>query len=265
MSAATPSRFFDRFERRSVVNLRLEATTALRVGVGRAHDAITTDLPVLRNALGEPILPGSSLKGVARSQLEALLRAREVGRVCDPFMEPCVKDEEREEDRNTSARDRAEAWRQRIEDSVCSVCEIFGAPSLASHVTFAEARPVPGSWATSVRDGVAIDRDLGRVAGPRKYDFEVVEAGAVFQLRVTMENLDPRREGAVLHALKLIDDGFVPVGGFSSRGLGMMQRTGTPTVKEMTADSLVPREVPWEQWVDERERAFGAWLEEEEG
>jgi len=264
MSAASSSLFFDRFTRRSVVELQLEAASAIRVGVGRAHDALTTDLPLLRNSIGEPILPGSSLKGVVRSQLEALLRGRGVGTVCDPFVDPCVDDSERKEDRGKPARDRAATWRGRMEDEVCSVCEIFGAARLASHVTFSEARPVEGTWATSVRDGVAIDRDLGRVAGPRKYDFEVVEAGAVFELRVTMENLDLRQEGAVLYALRLIEEGFVPVGGFSSRGLGMMRRAGAPSVKEMTAESVVPRTVPWEDWAGERERAFNAWLEKGE-
>src|SRR5690606_22340524 len=87
-SAATRVTMLDRFERRTVLHLRLEATTAFRIGVGRSHDATTTDLPVLRDAAGVPVIPGSSLKGVVRSQIEALMRARNI-EACDPFVAPC--------------------------------------------------------------------------------------------------------------------------------------------------------------------------------
>ncbi len=53
----------------------LLALTALRIGAGRATEIIAADLPVLRDALGAPFIPGASLKGALRAQVEAVVRA----------------------------------------------------------------------------------------------------------------------------------------------------------------------------------------------
>src|SRR5438477_13163565 len=60
---------------RLVVTGDLVALTALRIGAGRASDVTGNDLPVLRDALGSPFVPGASLKGAFRARLEALIRA----------------------------------------------------------------------------------------------------------------------------------------------------------------------------------------------
>lgn len=259
-SAATRVTMLDRFERRTVLHLRLEATTAFRIGVGRSHDATTTDLPVLRDAAGVPVIPGSSLKGVVRSQIEALMRARNI-EACDPFVAPCIGNPEGGDEQNADMKSRAAGWRAHVA-TACEACAIFGAPSLASHVMFSEARPVEGTEpVVRVRDGVGIDRDLGRVAGKLKYDFEVVEAGAQFEVRVRMDNLDHAQEGAVLFGLQLIEEGVVAIGGFTSRGLGVMRRAATPKVWEMTAERLSLEPLEWESWSNLRLAAFLQWME----
>lgn len=48
--------------------------TALRIGASRSTQVDEPDLPVLRDALGRPYIPGSSFKGALRSYTEAVLR-----------------------------------------------------------------------------------------------------------------------------------------------------------------------------------------------
>lgn len=66
---------FAALQNRLVVTGELVALTALRIGAGRAVDFEGTDLPVLRDALQRPFIPGASLKGALRARMEALIRA----------------------------------------------------------------------------------------------------------------------------------------------------------------------------------------------
>lgn len=63
------------FTSRIYISGRLHLDTALRIGVGKSNDVAGVDMPVLRDAIGNPIIPGSSMKGVLRSYLEAVFSA----------------------------------------------------------------------------------------------------------------------------------------------------------------------------------------------
>lgn len=54
---------FDVFKNRLEITGTLTTVTALHIGVGRSTEPIGSDLPVLKDALGRPLIPGSSLKG----------------------------------------------------------------------------------------------------------------------------------------------------------------------------------------------------------
>jgi CRISPR-associated RAMP protein (TIGR02581 family) len=69
-----PISSFAAFRNRLSVSGTLVALTALRIGVGRDNSVIGNDLPVLRDVFGAPFVPGASIKGALRAQLEALLR-----------------------------------------------------------------------------------------------------------------------------------------------------------------------------------------------
>src|SRR5215207_10121039 len=56
-------------------DFRLTCTTGLHIGAGKSADLAGSDLPVLRDALGRPIVPGSSLRGILRSGVEAICLA----------------------------------------------------------------------------------------------------------------------------------------------------------------------------------------------
>src|SRR5688572_7313823 len=147
--------------------LRLTGTlttrTGLRIGSGDAGELDAVDLPVLRDALGYPFIPGSSLKGSLRSTVEALLRGAAASPgtglwSCDPFGG--------EKDAQRACGYHPPEGRAKVDlGNHCAVCRLFGSHLVASHVRFsdamlsASARENPRA-PVEIRDGVAIDRDL---------------------------------------------------------------------------------------------------------
>lgn len=75
-------------------------------------------------------------------------------------------------------------------------------------------------YATQVRDGVGIDRDLGTARPGIKYDFEVVVSGAQFQIEVLAENIEHWEIGLLLGVLGIWEQGSLAIGGKSTRGPG---------------------------------------------
>jgi CRISPR-associated protein Csm3 len=237
--------WFDAFVHRTSVEGTLAARTGLRVGCGRDLDSLATDLPVLRGHDREPFIPGSSLKGVLRAGSEKLLRGIAVSKAvapevlkriaCDPLLDPCVTGKDDEDAANPVSE--LASHHQRLEQRVCLVCATYGAAGLASHVRFRDAHVV-GPFSIQVRDGVAIDRDLGRVSGSKKYDFEIVEPGAKFGLHVEIENGKDWQIGLLRATLSLLGDGLLRVGGFGSRGLGAVDVSDL-TWTRRTVDDVV--------------------------
>lgn len=240
------SPLFYGFGRRVRLSATLRCETALRIGCGKTLFTEQTDLPVMRDATGKPLLPGSSLKGAIRAQVEAILRAQgelqaekkgmiaaqrqtELQRwACDPIgQNHCCESQEVRDRRaqgslktRTPATDRAKEAREVVLHA-CYACRIFGAPGLQSHVLFSDAR-VEGDATPEQRHGVALDRDLARAANKRKYEFEVMPIGSRFPLRIDVQALPLALEGALLAALELLSEGYLRLGGFKSRGMGQM-------------------------------------------
>ena len=223
---------FDTLKHRTTLTARLEAETAFRVGAGKSLDAVTTDLPVLRAGGESFLVPGSSLKGLFRSSSEQLLRAcAPVGQerkfACDLFAKDesgreiacwAIPQDLKDKWDEWKVADRVKATREHLEQNMCRACATFGAQGWAAVARFSDAM-VKGASVT-VRDGVGLDRDLGRAADRIKYDYEVINPGAWFELRIALENALDWQIGLLLAALDQIDDGAVRIGGFGSRGLG---------------------------------------------
>ncbi len=66
---------FSTFSSRLHITGTLTFQTGMRIGAERSLSVTSPDLPILRDALGHPYIPGSSLKGILRSTIEATLRA----------------------------------------------------------------------------------------------------------------------------------------------------------------------------------------------
>ncbi|MCQ3933167.1 MAG: CRISPR-associated RAMP protein [Chloroflexi bacterium] len=65
---------FSRFSSRVYLEGQLHLRTPLRIGTGKVADVTGPDMPVIKDALGNPVIPGASLKGAMRSYVEAILR-----------------------------------------------------------------------------------------------------------------------------------------------------------------------------------------------
>src|SRR5215216_2517697 len=91
--ANEPIYSFAALQNRLQVQGTLTAQTALRIGSGRSSDINGNDLPVLRDSLGAPFVPGASLKGAFRARVEALVRAVQPGQALDlPEIEEHMRD-----------------------------------------------------------------------------------------------------------------------------------------------------------------------------
>jgi len=227
---------FHHLERRWRLAGTLTTRTALRIGASDAG-LEGVDLPVLKDGRGYPMIPGASLKGAVRSTVEALVRG--VGatsralRACNPLL---VEGDAR------GCGQHARGARASVDlTDHCAVCRMFGSHVVASHVRFCDAHVRVGRderLPIELRDGVAIDRDLRRVYGAHKYDFEVVSPGTVFDVEIFIDNPQPWWMGLLAMGFDQVAEGFTAIGGFTSRGLGRVTFSWS-TLRRETAKGLL--------------------------
>lgn len=228
---------FDMLRERIVLTGVLTTQTALHIG-GGASEIEAVDLPVVKTNRGDPFIPGSSIKGVVRSTVEALLRSAEIPslRACNPL----INDMKRADvscgahfNRNAPIRDH------------CAACRLFGSHLVASHVRFSDAHlNHRGSLSPlEKRDGVSIDRDLRVAADKRKYDLEVVAPDTPFALEILVQNAEPWMMGLLVTGLDALQSGMTALGGFTSRGLGRIRIDWT-TLTRMTAKQMLTGNTP---------------------
>lgn len=221
---------FESLHERYRLRATLRTLTGLRIGSAKSLDVASTDLPVVRDGLGRPYIPGSSLKGSLRSGLEALLRGlgHEALRACDPFRAPCIPPDP------APGSPPPDPTRE-----LCTACGLFGSQHMAGRL-FVHDLPLvsPEDARPQVRDGVGIERDLERARDGLKYDYEIVPVGVAFAMELLLENPDRTQLALVLKALELLGDGQILLGGFTSRGLG---RVGLeqPSLERTTPERLL--------------------------
>ncbi|MGI0493501.1 CRISPR-associated RAMP protein Csx7 [Alkalinema pantanalense CENA528] len=219
---------FDKFQNRLEIIGTLNTVTAIRVGAGRSIDPIGTDLPVMKDVLGQPIIPGSSFKGALRSRVEAFLRAVNSDFASAPsdLIDKPQDDIKKLKEAYRADPDRNdEALTKAILAKTDQVSQIFGAPWLAGKLQIRDLTVMPGTWFGQYqeRDGVGIDRDTETAVGGAKYDFQVVPAGTVFQFQAVIENAEDWQLGLLMLGLNQFEREQVPLGGARSRGLGVVK------------------------------------------
>ncbi|MCX7621834.1 MAG: RAMP superfamily CRISPR-associated protein, partial [Acidimicrobiales bacterium] len=206
----------------TITTLDIEIETRSGLRIGGPSDRDTTDIPVHRNPDGQPIIPGSSLKGVLRSTGERILRAKSV-RTCDVFDDPCGgKPSEREVK----------------EAELCWCCQLFGSAHRAGRFFAADLLP-SGGVETVVRDGVGINRQELKAQDKVKFDYEVVPPGVVFRGKVRIEDRRPGDLGLLLGLFELFELGVVGLGGGTTRGLGSVG-CRVVRVEELVASTWKP-------------------------
>jgi CRISPR/Cas system CSM-associated protein Csm3 (group 7 of RAMP superfamily) len=176
---------------------------------------------------GQIHIPGSSLKGRFRSHAEWILRLLlDPEAVCDPFATNGGCFVSHRED--PSGRRRLSAGQAYSQS--CPACRTFGNCFLASPVRIEDARPLPGPRAgagggqagLARRDGIAIDRFTGGVAGSAKFDYQVAERVA-FVTRLRWRRFEPWQVGLLAYVLHDLEDGVIGIGHGWSKGLGRMR------------------------------------------
>lgn len=232
---------FDVFKNRLEITGTLTTVTALRISQGRSLEPIGSDLPVVKDALGKPLIPGSSFKGAMRSRLEAFLRgihpdlAQDPSELVSKDMNERVKAMKEQHGKDDNALTAA------LDSMTDEASKIFGTPWQASKFQVRDLTIKPETWFGQYqeRDGVSINRDTETAEDGRLYDFQVVPAGVKFDFQAIFENADDKKIlnsetgdeesigywelGLIMVGLQQFKMQQIPLGGGCSRGLGVVQ------------------------------------------
>ncbi|MGJ3250429.1 MAG: type III CRISPR-associated RAMP protein Csx7 [Elainellaceae cyanobacterium] len=216
---------FDVFKNRLELNGILTTVTALRISQGRSTEPIGSDLPVVKDSLGHPLIPGSSFKGALRSRLESFLRgintrfAVDPSELTDPNWTRWLKEQKQAHENNDAAL--TEALMQQTD----LVSRVFGSPWAAGKFQVRDLTVFSDTWFGQYqeRDGVSIDRDTETAAEGKLYDFQVVPAGTPFEFKAVVENAQDWELGLLMIGLHQFETEQIPLGGGRSRGLGVVR------------------------------------------
>lgn len=217
-------RTHDRLERMLQFELRLVTRTGLHIGAGKNAGLASSDLPVMRDANGWPLVPGSSLRGRLRAAIASLVDALGLDQA-RPKPESSAgtlagewehwKLVDRLFGRIPKDKDDGRAYGSRLQFSDL-LCERLEGPD--------DFVPI------ELRDGVGIARETRTAGTGIKYDLEVVPAGTTFRGQVRFLNPADYEIGLVAQALAMLDEGLLLLGGKSARGLGWVEVAVTPPV-----------------------------------
>jgi CRISPR-associated RAMP protein (TIGR02581 family) len=219
---------FDTFKNRLEITGTLWTVTAIRISAGRSTEPIGSDLPVIKDALGQPLIPGSSFKGALRSRLESFLRGI-VGTnrklVANPAIEEewSITSQEMKKIKEDFQDD--QSLTAEIIKHTDLVSHLFGSPWIASKFQVRDLTVQPDAWFGQYqeRDGVSIDRDTETAADGKLYDFQVVPAGTPFNFKAIVENAEDWELGLLTIGLHQFETEQIPLGGGRSRGLGVVR------------------------------------------
>lgn len=216
---------FDTFKNRLEITGVLTTITALRISAGRSTEPIGSDLPVIKDALGQPLIPGSSFKGALRSRLESFVRGIDPSLAANPAIESewSINTDNMNKLKNTADND--QSLTQQIIEKTDLVSLLFGSPWIASKFQVRDLTVLPETWFGQYqeRDGVAIERDTETAAEGKLYDFQVVPAQTQFEFKAVVENAEEWELGLLMIGLHQFETEQIPLGGGRSRGLGVVK------------------------------------------
>lgn len=232
---------YNRFENRTVISGIIEAVDPIHIGASAKESLNPVDMDdhVLKDSNGNPIIPGSTIKGVVRSRFEAVMLS--LGKnVCDIFNdkdEKCADKKTIKEITKSKISDEEKATE--LYNKSCDVCKLFGGRAIAGKLRFKDCSFIGEKCAYEKRDGVGIDRDTGAAARGVKYDFEIVPKGTCFDFTLIAENLDKQQMKYLDFIIKMLEGNsiaegdYISIGGKTTRGLG---RIKLKDIKKTTID-----------------------------
>lgn len=193
---------------------------------------------------GTPVLPGSSLRGVLRSQAERIARTLatydawrsaprnperkvEFGKTCPACNPLTAKTTDAVASCNSFIKERLSMQERRTldekgaEDKLCLACRLFGSPWNGSRLRVEDAFLIPGTGQQKVLDFLAIDRFTGGGLDGAKFD-AVVLWKPQFKVRLFLENPVGWELGWLALALRDLHEGLATVGFGAAKGFGRM-------------------------------------------
>lgn len=222
---------FQTFKNRLELQGTLKTITALRISQGRSTEPIGSDLPVVKDALGKPFIPGASFKGALRSRLESFLRgvdptlAEDPNQLVSSDRMTRIREIKDEIEKRQDKINKDEELTKQLLAQTDLTSQLFGSPWIASKFQVRDLTVNTETWFGQYqeRDGVSIDRDTETAADGRLYDFQVVPAGTEFAFRAVVENAEEIELGLLMIGLHQFETEQIPLGGGRSRGLGVVK------------------------------------------
>jgi CRISPR-associated RAMP protein (TIGR02581 family) len=216
---------FDTFKNRLEITGKLTTVTALRISAGRSTEPIGSDLPVIKDALGRPLIPGSSFKGALRSRLESFLRGIDPNLAEDPANYTSSTRNNQVKDLKVKYKNDDLNLTQELLDLTDDIGSLFGTPWMASKFQVRDLTVQANAWFGQYqeRDGVSIDRDTETAADGKLYDYQVVPAATPFDFKAVVENAHDWELGLLMIGLHQFETEQIPLGGGRSRGLGVVK------------------------------------------
>ena len=209
-----------RLGNRAVLDLSIRPQGPLLVRAG--HTASEDSIPIEHNVQtphgaspSVPYIPGSSLKGVMRSHFERVARSCGLA-VCDPFSaSSCAR-------RALAKRSEQISDAKLYSEVLCAACKVFGCEAAAGRFSASDAMPSETNPPKrQLRATLPVDRFLGSGRSATVRDFEPV-VGGEFKTRIVLENFELWQLAMIGIVLMDMDDGRVQIGGFRSKGYGLV-------------------------------------------
>jgi CRISPR-associated RAMP protein (TIGR02581 family) len=227
------------------LKIKITPQTPLLVSSGKTLDVTRPAMEFFRvnTPNGETIyIPGSSIKGVLRAGLEAILGENKNSKIkiCCTSEKMCHEEREKRDSRNKVPY-----------QSHCPVCRIFGSGDLASRLEISDIFPYhlddpedekkkkieQAKTMISSRTGIQIDRKTGKTKGGALFDYEILGGGELFG-EFTLTNYELYQPGLLFMLFSLSNEGFLRYGHSKSRGLGVLNFT-IESIKIMQMGSIL--------------------------
>jgi len=229
---------FETLTNRALIQYSVRTKSDLHIGGHATTAPGEVDLPVLKNPDGFPVIPGSSLKGVLRTELERLMKGAGIRDVCS-FPRVCGKPEKGVQQKSHNV--------GKDDTYSCPICQLFGGMNLAGSVRIHDA--TSSSRKTGIRDHVGIDRRTRKGVTSAKFDIETVPMGSFFSGSIVIENLDLMSEDGQKSFESAKLGGFISlvnffnvcsgrIGGAGSRGYGQVELI-IEEIRILTADDYL--------------------------
>jgi len=211
---------FSSLSKRILMNVELKTETTLHIGSGEREEfPRRIDLPVLRLSDKRIFIPGSSIKGVLRSETERFLSGLGF-KLCierkgwEPIYETCD------------------------EEVACVSCAMFGSTRMASRVICRDALG-EDVLETTLKSGIALNRQSKTVRPGALFTAEYINPGSIFESEIIFEN----PEDGMLGLLFTVLESLPSLGGQVSRGAGKVD-VSVKRIEIQTARSIAGVEEP---------------------